>query len=162
MKKSFFARITAAVVAAFTASVILSFSIVTASAADTVELSVTPAGSKSLSLEEAERNSAPDYPVLSNRDEICIVPLAAGGAAGGGAGAGAATSADDTFKSVVTFFVIWLRRVGALVAFVGAIMFGLAIKNNDAEQKQQGLLTLIAGFVVVAVCTAVDMFDLFT
>jgi hypothetical protein len=40
-------------------------------------------------------------------------------------------------------------------------MFGLAIKNNDAEQKQSGLLTMVAGFVVAAVCGAADMFNLF-
>ena len=55
-----------------------------------------------------------------------------------------------------------LAQVGAFVALVGAVMFGLAIKNNDAEQKQNGLLTMIAGFVVVAITAAVDMFDLFT
>ena len=41
-------------------------------------------------------------------------------------------------------------------------MFGLAIKNNDAEQKQSGLMTMVAGFVVWAICAAIDMFDLFT
>lgn len=70
--------------------------------------------------------------------------------------------ADGTFQTVINFFVTWIRRVGALVAFVGAIMFALAIKNNDAEQKQNGLLTLVAGFVAAAVCTGVSMFDLFS
>ena len=55
-----------------------------------------------------------------------------------------------------------LVQIGAFVALVGAVTFGLAIKNNDAEQKQNGLLTMIAGFVVVAITAAVDMFDLFT
>ena len=48
-----------------------------------------------------------------------------------------------------------------MVAFVGAIMFALAIKNNDAEQKQAGLITMIAGFIVAALCAASNMFDLF-
>lgn len=68
---------------------------------------------------------------------------------------------DDQFKSVVEFFVKWIKRVGLLVAFVGGVMFALAIKNNDAEQKQAGLLTLVAGFVVAALCQAVDMFGIF-
>lgn len=70
--------------------------------------------------------------------------------------------ADSTYQTVINFFITWLRRIGALVALVGAIMFALAIKNNDAEQKQNGLMTLVAGFVAVAVCTAADMFDLFS
>lgn len=74
----------------------------------------------------------------------------------------AAKSADETYKTVINFLITWLRRVGVAVALVGAIMFGFAIKNNDAEQKQAGLLTLVAGFVVAAICQAADMFDLFT
>jgi len=77
-----------------------------------------------------------------------------GGSTGGG-------DAEATFEVVVMFFVTWIGRIGLLVAFVGAIMFGLAIKNSDAEQKQAGLLTLAAGFVVFAVCQAVDMFNIF-
>ena len=83
--------------------------------------------------------------------------------AGGGEGSGSGSDeADASFSKVVNFFITWIRRIGALVAFIGAVMFGLAIKNNDAEQKQSGLLTMIAGFVVVAICYAVDMFDLFS
>lgn len=72
------------------------------------------------------------------------------------------TNGDSQFQSVVNFFVKWIKRVGLLVAFVGGVMFGLAIKNNDADQKQNGLLTLVSGFVVAALCQAVDMFDIFS
>lgn len=71
------------------------------------------------------------------------------------------STADDTYKDVVSFFVTWIKRAGFLVAFIGAVMFGLAIKNNDADQKQTGLLTMIAGFVVGAICIGVDLFNLF-
>ena len=80
-----------------------------------------------------------------------------GDADGGGAAGGEGTEA---FNDVVDFFATWLGRVGALVAFVGGIMFALAIKNNDAEQKQSGLLTLVAGFVVVAICNVKIIFGL--
>ena len=62
----------------------------------------------------------------------------------------------------LTFFGTWISRIGGLVAFIGAIMFALAIKNNDAEQKQAGLITMIAGFIVAALCAASSMFDLFS
>lgn len=62
---------------------------------------------------------------------------------------------------MLTFFITWLRRIGAAVALIGAIMFGLAIKDNDSNQKQTGLMTMVAGFVVVAICLASSMFDLF-
>ena len=75
--------------------------------------------------------------------------------AAGGAGSEAA------YQSTITFFITWIRRIGMMVAFVGAIMFALAIKNNDAEQKQAGLITMIAGFIVAALCAASDMFNLF-
>jgi nitric oxide reductase large subunit len=74
---------------------------------------------------------------------------------------GAGTS-EAAYQSTITFFITWIRRIGMMVAFVGAIMFALAIKNNDSEQKQNGLITMVAGFVVAALCAASSMFDLFT
>ena len=77
--------------------------------------------------------------------------------AAGGAGSGS----EAAYKSTIEFFITWIRRIGMMVAFVGAIIFALAIKNNDAEQKQAGLITMIAGFIVAALCAASDMFNLF-
>ncbi|MBR0484466.1 MAG: hypothetical protein IJJ69_06800 [Oscillospiraceae bacterium] len=74
----------------------------------------------------------------------------------------AAAGDDAAYQNIVNFFIKWFRRIGVLVAFVGGIMFALAIKNNDAEQKQNGLMTLVAGFAVAALCTGVSMFDLFS
>ena len=87
---------------------------------------------------------------------LCAVTAFAAGGAGGGGGSEAA------YQSTITFFITWIRRIGMMVAFVGAIMFALAIKNNDAEQKQAGLITMIAGFIVAALCAASSMFDLFS
>lgn len=95
----------------------------------------------------------------SEPEEPQFVMLAGGGGAGGSSGS---STADSAYSNVINFFITWLRRIGAMVALVGAIMFGLAIKNNDAEQKQNGLLTMVAGFVVFAICLAADMFDLFS
>ncbi len=82
-----------------------------------------------------------------------LTAFAAGGAGGGGS--------EAAYQSTIEFFITWIRRIGMMVAFVGAIMFALAIKNNDAEQKQSGLITMIAGFIVAALCAASDMFNLF-
>lgn len=70
-------------------------------------------------------------------------------------------TSEAAYQNTVNFFITWFRRIGMLVAFIGGIMFALAIKNNDAEQKQAGLITMVAGFVVAALCAAADMFNLF-
>ena len=75
---------------------------------------------------------------------------------------GGAVGSEAAYQSTIEFFITWIRRIGMMVAFVGAIMFALAIKNNDAEQKQAGLITMIAGFIVAALCAASSMFDLFS
>ena len=85
---------------------------------------------------------------------MTVTAFAAGGAGGG-------TGADAAYQSTINFFITWIRRVGWMIAFVGGIMFALAIKNHDAEQKQAGLLTMVAGFVVAALCLASGMFNLF-
>lgn len=73
---------------------------------------------------------------------------------------GADTTGDSVWSDIISTFVKWIKRLGFLVAFVGAIMFALSIKNNDAEAKQNGILTMIAGFIAVAICVGVDKFGI--
>ena len=68
--------------------------------------------------------------------------------------------ADGAFDAVFDFFKKWIGKAGVVVGFVGGVMFCFAIKNNDAEQKQAGLLTMIAGFAVAALCSASNLFKL--
>ncbi len=67
---------------------------------------------------------------------------------------------EAAFNEVVGFFATWLGRVGLVVAFVGGIMFALAIKNDDAEAKTRGLMTLASGFVVFALTLSLDLFGI--
>lgn len=62
------------------------------------------------------------------------------------------------FNAVIEFFATWIGRIGLVVGFIGAVMFGLAIKNDDADAKTRGLMTLASGFVVFGVTKALDMF----
>ena len=80
--------------------------------------------------------------------------------ANGGKGDMGDGDADGAFDAVFTFFKKWIGKAGVVVGFVGGVMFCFAIKNNDAEQKQAGLLTMIAGFAVAALCSAADLFKL--
>ena len=145
----------------FTMSMLFSFSTVSAAAADTkasVDTDTT--------VSQIDNSSDVGMITMEVNTEILphhtIMPLAGGAAGGAAGGSGGGTTAEDAYQNVVSFFVTWIRRLGAFVALIGGIMFGLAIKDNNADQKQAGLMTLIAGFVVVAITAAVDMFDLFT
>ena len=145
-KKPMIASMIAVMVAAISMMLVLSFTAVSASAAyEPVQEIVTM---------EADAASAPAVRAAAAR--TVILPMA-----GGGATTGSAT-AESSYQTVLTFFITWLRRIGAAVALIGGIMFGLAIKDNNAEQKQAGLMTMVAGFVVVAICLAAGMFDLFS
>lgn len=64
----------------------------------------------------------------------------------------------DQFNQVIEFFAKWIGRIGLVVAFVGGIMFAFAIKNEDAEAKTRGLMTLASGFVVFALTLALNLF----
>ena len=70
------------------------------------------------------------------------------------------TSADSAYEGVVDFIVKWLKRAGLLIAFFGGGMLLLAVKNEDADGKQRGVLTLIAGFGLAALCQSVTIFNL--
>lgn len=64
------------------------------------------------------------------------------------------------FNAVIGFFATWIGRIGLVVGFIGAIMFGLAIKNDDADAKTRGLMTMASGFVVFAITKALDLFGI--
>lgn len=143
--------------AAFLMAILFSFCAVPASAAE-IDTVAAPA-SVSVSADAVHPLMMPVVAAVPSPDTILLA--AAPPAAGGGSGSGSAT-ADSAYQKVVNFFLVWIRRVGALVALIGGIMFGLSVKNNDSEQKQAGILTMVAGFIVFAIALGADMFDLFT
>jgi hypothetical protein len=58
------------------------------------------------------------------------------------------------FDELMGFFAAGIQKVGLAVGFCGGVMFALAIKNDDADAKQRGLLTLAAGFITFALAQA--------
>lgn len=77
-------------------------------------------------------------------------------------GTGTTVDGEAAFNSVIDFFATWIGRIGLVVAFVGGIMFALAIKNDDAEAKTRGLMTLASGFVVFALTLSLNLFGITT
>lgn len=77
-----------------------------------------------------------------------------------GGGGGGAVDGEAAFNQVIGFFATWIGRIGLVVAFVGGVMFALAIKNDDAEAKTRGLMTLASGFVVFALTLSLDLFGI--
>ncbi len=75
-------------------------------------------------------------------------------------GGGEIVDGNAAFNSVIGFFADWIGKIGLVVAFVGGIMFALAIKNDDAEAKTRGLMTLASGFVVFALTLSLNLFGI--
>lgn len=75
-------------------------------------------------------------------------------------GGSANDQGEAAFNEVIGFFATWIGRIGLVVAFVGGIMFALAIKNEDAEAKTRGLMTLASGFVVFALTLSLNLFGI--
>ena len=75
-------------------------------------------------------------------------------------GGGVVVDGEAAFNQVVGFFATWIGRIGLVVAFVGGVMFALAIKNDDAEAKTRGLMTLTSGFVVFALTLSLNLFGI--
>lgn len=161
IKKNLITRLITAAIAALTISICCSFCAVSVIAAEPITADTMANTSETDII--VDESGVITFMENETENEVVLMPLGgAGGAPTTTAAPSSTTSSDSAFKTVVDFFVKWMRRVGALIAFIGAIMFGLAIKNNDADQKQNGLTTLVAGFVVWAICQAAYMFDIFT
>ena len=59
----------------------------------------------------------------------------------------------------ITFFSLWIARVGGIVAFIGAIKFALGIKSDDAREMVQAVLTMVSGFMIVSAVTNLNIFE---
>ncbi|MBR1432678.1 hypothetical protein [Ruminococcus sp.] len=159
--KKVISRLTTMLMAVFTMAIIAALPI-TAFAAEN-EAAVTAVVEEAPIYEENEENVIIVQPMINNYEEPVIQQLGnpQGGGQPGGSKSGSST-ADSAYENTMDFIITWIRRLGAAVALFGGIMLGLALKNNEADQKENGIKTMIAGFVVFAICGAVDMFDLFS
>ena len=59
----------------------------------------------------------------------------------------------------VNFFTLWIGRIGALVAFVGAVKFALSIKSEDAREQIQAVLIMVSGFMIRAAVGNLGLFN---
>ena len=62
------------------------------------------------------------------------------------------------FLALITFISKWIRHVGAVGTFVGAVMFAFSIKDNNAVNKVTALKTLTAGAMVVSIAALLPSF----
>jgi len=70
---------------------------------------------------------------------------------------GSNTSSIDGF---ITFICDWLFKIGGVVALIGGVMFALGWQREDAEGKSRGLMTMMAGFMVIAISQSKGLFGL--
>ena len=66
--------------------------------------------------------------------------------------------ADAEFQAILTFIGRWIGRVGALTLFIGSLMFGFSIKDNNAPVKVTALKTIAAGAMTAAVAVILPQF----
>jgi len=67
------------------------------------------------------------------------------------------TSSIDGF---IQFACDWLTKIGGVIALVGGVMFALGWQREDAEGKSRGLMTLMAGFMLIAIAQSKGLFGL--
>ena len=59
--------------------------------------------------------------------------------------------AEEMWTTMTALISKWVLRLGGVVVFVGAIMFALGWKSDDADQKTRGVQTMVAGAMVAAI-----------
>lgn len=71
-----------------------------------------------------------------------------------------AASNTESIDAFINFACDWLTKIGGVVALVGGVMFALGWQREDAEGKSRGLMTLMAGFMLVAIAQSKNLFGL--
>lgn len=71
----------------------------------------------------------------------------------------AAQVGTDKLEGFINDFIVpWLTLIGGVVALVGGVMFALSWQREDAEGKSKGLMTIMAGFMIVGISQATNIF----
>ena len=70
----------------------------------------------------------------------------------------ATSDAEVIYQNILLFIARWTRRIGAAGSFIGAVMFGFAVKDNNAVGKVTALKTFAAGAIVVSVSGILSTF----
>lgn len=71
-----------------------------------------------------------------------------------------ADSNTGSIDQFINFACDWLVKIGGVIALVGGVMFALGWQREDAEGKSRGLMTLMAGFMLVAIAQSKNLFGL--
>lgn len=71
---------------------------------------------------------------------------------------GIALEGESQFMMVIAFMARWMRYIGLIVAFFGAIQIGFAFHSDDAEGKNKGMRAMASGFIVYAISAAIGFF----
>lgn len=71
-----------------------------------------------------------------------------------------AASNTESIDAFISFACDWLTKIGGVIALVGGVMFALGWQREDAEGKSRGLMTLMAGFMLVAIAQSKNLFGL--
>lgn len=157
--KKIISRFTMMFVAIFTIAIVAALPVTAFAAeqeADSVALSQEVSSN-----EVSDNNDLMTIQAMVNEGTV-IQPLGATPATGAAGGAASGSGdADTAYQSVINVILTWIRRIGAAVALFGGIMLALGLKREEADQKENGIKTMVAGFVVWAICGAVGLFHLF-
>ena len=70
---------------------------------------------------------------------------------------GAAT-ATNAFQNILRYIAGWTTYLGAAIAFFGAVQLAMGFRSDDAEGKNKGMRSMIAGFIVLAIGLSVNAF----
>ena len=71
-----------------------------------------------------------------------------------------ADSNTGSIDSFINFACDWLTKIGGVIALVGGVMFALGWQRDDAEGKSRGLMTMMAGFMIIAISQSPSIFGL--
>lgn len=66
----------------------------------------------------------------------------------------------ESMDGFIDFVCAWLLKIGGVVALVGAVLFALGWQRDDAEGKSRGLMTMMTGFMIMAISAAKGLFGL--
>ena len=67
-------------------------------------------------------------------------------------------TAETLWEEIANLIQTWVTRIGGVIMFIGAVLFVVGWRSDDGHQKNQGLWTLAAGAMAMAIGFLVPTF----
>ena len=60
----------------------------------------------------------------------------------------------------ISFFSLWIERIGGIIAFIGAIKLAISVKDENSKEQMLAILVMVSGFMIKSAVQNLNVFHI--